>query len=66
MFVGKLMNALLKRWFKLILCLFFFQLYEALHVGEHQIIKERQLNEKLETLKLELGPLEEVSEPTNI
>lgn len=37
-----------------------FQLYEALHVGEHQIRKERELYEKLETLNSKLGPLEKV------
>ncbi|CRK95893.1 CLUMA_CG009339, isoform A [Clunio marinus] len=35
------------------------QLYEALHVGEHQIRKERELYEKLETLNSKLGPLEQ-------
>lgn len=35
------------------------QLYEALHVGEHQIHKERELNGKLEELTVKLGPLEE-------
>uniref|UniRef100_A0AAG5DGK6 Calcium uniporter protein n=2 Tax=Anopheles atroparvus TaxID=41427 RepID=A0AAG5DGK6_ANOAO len=35
------------------------QLYEALHVGEHQIHKERELNGKLEELNVKLGPLEE-------
>ncbi|XP_035906065.1 calcium uniporter protein, mitochondrial isoform X2 [Anopheles stephensi] len=34
------------------------QLYEALHVGEHQIQKERELNGKLEQLNEKLGPLE--------
>lgn len=37
------------------------QLYEELHVGEHQIRKERQLHERLEELKVKLSPLEEVS-----
>lgn len=36
------------------------QLYEALHVGEHQIRKERELYEKLEDLNVKLGPLEKV------
>lgn len=36
------------------------QLYEALHVGEHQIRKERELYEKLEILNSKLGPLEKV------
>ncbi|XP_058054842.1 calcium uniporter protein, mitochondrial [Anopheles bellator] len=34
------------------------QLYEALHVGEHQIQKERELHGKLEELNEKLGPLE--------
>ncbi|XP_050074711.1 calcium uniporter protein, mitochondrial [Anopheles maculipalpis] len=34
------------------------QLYEALHVGEHQVQKERELNGKLEQLNEKLGPLE--------
>uniref|UniRef100_A0A2M4CJ22 Calcium uniporter protein n=1 Tax=Anopheles darlingi TaxID=43151 RepID=A0A2M4CJ22_ANODA len=34
------------------------QLYEALHVGEHQVKKERELNGKLEELNEKLGPLE--------
>ncbi|CAG9799708.1 unnamed protein product [Chironomus riparius] len=34
------------------------QLYEALHVSEHQIRKERDLHEKLEHLNTRLGPLE--------
>ena len=36
------------------------QLYEALHVGEHQLKKERQLLAQLEQLQTELLPLEEV------
>ena len=36
------------------------QLYEALHVGEHQLKKERQLLAQLEQLQSELLPLEEV------
>lgn len=36
------------------------QLYEALHVGEHQVKKERELNGKLEELNEKLGPLEMV------
>lgn len=39
----------------------FFQLYEALHVGEHQVLKERELHEKLEELNVKLGPLEKVT-----
>lgn len=38
-----------------------FQLYEALHVGEYQIRKERELLEKLEMLNSKLGPLEQVN-----
>ncbi|XP_055686110.1 calcium uniporter protein, mitochondrial [Lutzomyia longipalpis] len=34
------------------------QLYEALHVGEHQIKKERELHEKLEELNSKISPLE--------
>jgi hypothetical protein len=41
------------------------QLYEALHVGEHQLKKERQLLAQLEQLQSELLPLEEV-EPVDI
>lgn len=37
------------------------QLYEALHVGEHQVLKERELHEKLEELNVKLGPLEKVT-----
>jgi hypothetical protein len=37
------------------------QLYEALHVGEYQIQKERDLHEKLEILNSKLGPLEQVN-----
>lgn len=37
------------------------KLYEELHVGEHQIRKERQLHERLEELNIKLNPLEEVS-----
>ncbi|EEB12488.1 conserved hypothetical protein [Pediculus humanus corporis] len=36
------------------------QLYEALNVEEHQIKKERELCTRLEELKLELEPMEEV------
>lgn len=42
------------------LCFSVSQLYEALHVGEHQIRKERELYEKLEILNSKLGPLEKV------
>ncbi|KAG5677553.1 hypothetical protein PVAND_007304 [Polypedilum vanderplanki] len=35
------------------------QLYEALHVSEYQIKKERELHEKLEILNSKLGPLEQ-------
>lgn len=34
------------------------QLYEALHVGEHQIRKEQELHTRLEELNDKLGPLE--------
>lgn len=36
------------------------QLYETLHVGEHQLLKERELHKKLETLHSKLNPLEKV------
>lgn len=36
------------------------QLYEGLHVGEHQLKKERQLLTQLEELQSRLAPLEEV------
>ena len=36
------------------------QLYEALHVNEHQLKKERQLVTQLEQLHTQLLPLEEV------
>lgn len=36
------------------------KLYDELHVSEHQIQKERKLNEKLEELNVKLGPLEKV------
>lgn len=36
------------------------QLYEALNVQEHQLQKERELFTQLETLRLELQPLEMV------
>ena len=36
------------------------QLYEALHVNEHQLKKERQLLTQLEQLHTQLLPLEEV------
>ena len=39
----------------------FFKLYEALHVGEYQIRRERELHERLELLNSKLGPLETVS-----
>ncbi|KAL5282331.1 MCU.2 family protein [Megaselia abdita] len=35
------------------------QLYEALHVGEHHVRKEKELTQRLEHLKQELYPLEE-------
>lgn len=37
-----------------------FQLYEALHVGEHQVKKERELYTRLEKLNEQLGPFEQV------
>ena len=37
------------------------QLYEALHVGEHQLKKERHLLSRLEDLQSQLLPLERVS-----
>jgi hypothetical protein len=36
------------------------QLYEALHVGEHQLKKERHLMAQLEQLQSQLLPLEQV------
>ncbi|XP_037044499.1 calcium uniporter protein, mitochondrial isoform X2 [Bradysia coprophila] len=36
------------------------QLYEALHVGEHQIKKERELYTRLEKLNEQLGPYEQI------
>jgi hypothetical protein len=36
------------------------QLYEALHVGEHQLKKERHLMAQLEQLQSHLLPLEQV------
>jgi len=36
------------------------QLYEGLHVGEHQLKKERQLLTQLEELQSRLAPMEEV------
>lgn len=36
------------------------QLYEALHVGEHQLKKERHLLAQLEQLETQLLPLEQV------
>lgn len=38
------------------------QLYEALHVGEHQLKKERHLMARLEQLQTQLLPLEQVRE----
>lgn len=38
------------------------QLYEALHVGEHQLKKERHLIAQLEQLQTQLLPLEQVME----
>jgi hypothetical protein len=37
------------------------QLYEALHVGEHQLKKERHLMAQLEQLQSQILPLEQVS-----
>lgn len=39
----------------------YFQLYEALHVGEYHVKKEKELIERLEELKYQLTPLEEVN-----
>ncbi|KAF7263616.1 hypothetical protein GWI33_001601, partial [Rhynchophorus ferrugineus] len=36
------------------------RLYQALHVDEHQVSKEKELLAQLETLKLEVQPLETV------
>jgi len=36
------------------------QLYESLHVEEHQLKKERELLAKLEDIKVKLEPLEKV------
>lgn len=36
-------------------------MHTALHMPEHHLLKERQLLEKLDNLKQELSPLEEVS-----
>lgn len=36
------------------------QLYETLHVGEHQIKKERDMYTRLEEINTELLPLEQV------
>lgn len=38
------------------------QLYEALHVGEHQLKKERHLMAKLEQLQSQILPLEQVKQ----
>ena len=38
------------------------QLYETLHVGEHQIKKERDMYTRLEQINTELLPLEQVWE----
>lgn len=38
----------------------FLQLYEALHVGEHQLKRQRELQETLEKLNAQITPLEEV------
>ena len=35
-------------------------LHTALHMPEHQMLKERELLEKLDNLKQELSPLEQV------
>lgn len=37
------------------------QLYEGLHVGEHQLKKERDLLAQMEQLQTQLLPLEQVS-----
>ena len=37
------------------------KLYEALHVQEHQLTKEKELMMQLENLRQEVLPLEEVS-----
>lgn len=37
-----------------------FQLYEALNVGEHQLRRQRELQESLENLNAQILPLEEV------
>lgn len=42
------------------------QLYEALHIQEHQLQKERELYTRLETLQTELQPLEEVSHSSSV
>lgn len=36
------------------------KLYETLHVGEHQIKKERDMHTRLEEINTELLPLEQV------
>lgn len=36
------------------------KLYETLHVGEHQIKKERDMHTRLEEINAELLPLEQV------
>lgn len=36
------------------------QLYETLHVGEHQVKKERDLYARLEELHTQLAPMETV------
>lgn len=36
------------------------QLYETLHVGEHQVKKERDLYARLEELHTQLAPMEKV------
>lgn len=36
------------------------QLYEALHVQEHQLLKERELCTHLETLQQQVLPMEDV------
>lgn len=40
------------------------QLYEALHVGEHQVKKERHLMARLEQLQTQLLPMEQVNNHT--
>lgn len=39
---------------------YFFKLYETLHVGEHHVKKERDMYARLEQINTELLPLEKV------